>query len=126
MKSLIRLLALLAVSTLVFAAGGKTFTWEPPTEREPDPVSGFSEPLPNGEIAEYRIYCDGSLTPVHTQPNEPLNTDTWEAPDGTFGTGPHNCVATAVDTEGAESDVSNAVNFTVSQERPKAPIFAVQ
>lgn len=126
MKYLLRIFALLAVSTLVFAAGSKTFTWLPPTEREADPDSGFVAPLPQNEIAEYRIYCDGSVTPVHVQPNEPLNTDTWAAPSGTFATGAHNCVATTVDTEGQESDVSNSVNFIVSPERPKAPIFAVQ
>jgi len=121
MKWFIRILVLLLLSPLVFALGEKTFNWEPPTERED------ATPLDNADIQEYRIYCDGDLTtPIHVQPNEPLNTDTWQAPAETFALGTHDCVATAVDTGGKESLVSNTVNFTVSLARPKAPIFAVQ
>ena len=123
---LLRVLALLCLSSLVFAASTKTFTWVAPTEREPDPVSGFEAPLPQAEIAEYRFYCDGATDPVHVQPNVPLNTDTWVAQGGTFANGSHSCQATTVDTEGQESDRSNTVNFTVSPERPKAPTLVVQ
>ena len=118
-------IVLLLVSPLVFAVGGKTFTWIPPTEREPD-AAGVVEPLPNVEIEEYRIYCDGDAVPVWTQTNQPVDTDSWIAPNGTFALGTHVCQATAVDTEGQESDRSNSVNFTVSLERPKAPTLVVQ
>lgn len=107
-------------SPLVFAVGEKTFTWQPPTER----VDG--EALPQAEIASYNIYCDGVETPIWTQPNEPLGTDTWIAPSETFARGTHSCFATTVDTEGQESDPSNIVNFTVSPARPLPPSLAVQ
>lgn len=114
-------IGLLLISPLTFAIGAKTFTWTPPTERID------ASPLPNAEIAEYRIYCDSDLVnPVRVQPNVPLDTDTWAAPDGTFAIGAHTCAATTVDTEGQESDPSNTVNFIVSSARPKAPVFAVQ
>lgn len=120
MKYLIRGLALLCIAPLVFAVGGKTFTWQPPTQR----MDGSA--LPQAEIREYKIYCDGDPLPVWTQENVPLNTDTWIAPDGTFSVGTHSCFATTVDTEGQESDPSNTVNFTVTPERPNAPVLAVQ
>lgn len=121
MNSLTKILALFLLSSLAFAVGGKTFTWIPPVERMDQSA------LPQAEIAAYRIYCDGNLiTPVHIQPNVPLDTDTWAAPDGTFSLGIHTCHATTIDTEGQESDPSNIVNFTVRSARPNPPIFAVQ
>jgi hypothetical protein len=120
MKYFLRVVALLLLSSVVFGIGGKTFTWQPPTQR----MDGTA--LPQTEIREYKIYCDGDPAPVWTQENVPLNTDTWVAPDGTFALGTHVCFATTVDTTGQESDPSNTVNFTVTPERPNAPVFAVQ
>lgn len=120
MKLLVRALALLCLSTLVFAATPKTFSWTPPTEYEDE------TPLPQGEIESYNIYCDGAEVPIWNQPNEPLGTDTWTAPNDQFALGIHVCTATAVATNGEESVRSNAVNFTVVAPRPKAPALAVQ
>ena len=121
MRALSKILALLLLSSLALAIGGKTFTWIPPVERMDQ------SPLPQAEIAGYRIYCDGNdTTPVRVQPNVPLDTDTWAAPDGTFSIGIHTCHATTIDTEGQESDPSNIVNFIVRSARPNPPIFAVQ
>lgn len=123
---LIRVLALLLLSSLVLAqAPGKTFTWEPPTEREPD-STGFSAPLADSEIASYSIYCDGSATPIWTQPNQPGDDETWAAPAGTFALGPHSCHATTIDTGGRESGPSNVVPFTVTLANPRPPVFVLQ
>lgn len=127
MKKLIRITALLLLASITLAAANKTFTWQPPTEREVDPDTGIAELLLNSEIKEYRIYCDGdTVMPVHIQPNVPLDADTWIAPHNQFAVGTHNCFATTVDIGGLESVPSNTVNFTVTQERPNAPVFAVQ
>jgi len=120
MKNIIRIIALLSLSTVVFALGGKTFTWNSPTERED------SSPLPDNEIAAFNIYCDGDLVPIWTQTNEPNDLDQWIAPDNTFALGTHVCYATTLDTGGLESDPSNAINFTVTPAKPKPPVFAVQ
>ena len=119
-KIAVRALALLLLSPLVFGAGGKLFTWTPPTERID------ATPLPDSEIDSYKIYCDGDANAIWTQTNQPGPDEQWQAPDGTFALGSHSCHATTIDTGGLESDPSNTVNFTVSPERPKAPIFAVQ
>lgn len=120
MKILIRVFALVMLSTLVFAATPKTFTWIPPSQYED------GEPLPNNEIESYNIYCDGAEVAIWNQPNEPVGTDTWTAPNDQFALGIHVCTATAVATNGEESVRSNAVNFTVVAPRPKAPALAVQ
>jgi hypothetical protein len=112
------LLTLLITSPLVFAVGEKTFNWTPPTQYED------STPLPQSEIASYDIECDGSL--LTTVPNAPLNTDTYQAPAGTFSVGTHTCVAFTVTTEGVRSGPSNTVNFTVAPGVPNPPVFAVQ
>ena len=112
-------LALLLVSPLTFALGEKTFTFTPPTEY----VDGT--PLPNAMIASYDIECDGGL--LANVPNVPLQTDTYQAPPGTFTVGNHSCQAFTVTTEGARSGPSNTVNFTLEQGVPAAPInFAEQ
>lgn len=127
MKYLIRTTALCLLASLTLAAANKTFTWEPPTEREPDPDTGISAILLNSEIKEYRIYCDGdTVMPVHIQPNVPLDMDTWIAPHNKFAVGTHTCFATTVDIGGLESVPSNTVNFTVTEEPPRAPVLVVQ
>ena len=113
------LLALLFVSPLVFAIGEKTFTFTPPTQYED------GTPLPQSKIGSYDIMCDGQL--LVNFPNVPINTDTYQAPAGTFATGTHVCVAHTVTTEGIRSAPSNSVNFTVEPGVPSAPInFVVQ
>lgn len=119
MKSAKLIFALLLVSPLVFAVGEKTFTFTPPTQYED------GTPLPQSEIASYDIECDGSL--LTNLPNIPLDTDTYQAPPGTFATGTHACQAFTVTTEGVRSGPSNTVNFTVAPGVPSPPInFAVQ
>jgi len=119
---LIRVVALLLLSSLVFAQGTvqKTFTWTPPTEREDGTA------LPDIEIASYKIYCDGAPAPIWTQTNQPGADERWEAPAGSFALGPHNCHATTVDTGGLESGPSNTVPFTVTLANPKPPVFVLQ
>lgn len=112
------LIALLLLSPLVFAVGEKTFNWTPPTQYEDD------TPLPQTDIASYDIECDGQF--LVNVPNAPLNTDSYQAPPGTFSAGTHTCVAFTITTEGVRSQPSNAVNFTVAPGVPKAPVFAVQ
>jgi len=123
-----KLLALLLITPLVFAqvAPQKVFTWTPPTEREPDPDTGVSAPLPDSEIASYNIYCDTDPAPIWQQTNQPGADERWEAPAGSFALGTHNCHATTVDTGGRESDPSNVVNFTVTLANPKPPVFVLQ
>lgn len=115
----IRIIALLLLSPLVFAVGEKTFTFTPPTEYDDN------TPLPQSEIASYDIECDGTL--LINFPNAPLNTNTYQAPPGTFTVGTHSCTAFTITTEGIKSGPSNTVNFTVEAGTPNAPInFAVQ
>lgn len=111
-------IALLLLSPMVFAVGEKTFNWTPPTEYED------ATPLPQSDIASYDIECDGAL--LVNVPNVPLNTDTYQAPPGTFSVGTHTCVAYTVTTEGVRSQPSNAVNFTVAPGVPNPPVFVVQ
>lgn len=113
------IILLLLLSSLTFAVGEKTFTFTPPTLYED------GSPLPQEMIGSYDIECNGSL--LANVPNMPLNTDTYEAPAGTFPTGDHACQAFTVTTEGVRSGPSNTVNFTVVPGVPSAPInFAIQ
>lgn len=122
------LLCLLLVSPLVFALGEKTFDWTPPTEYELTQAqidnSLPASPLAQSEIASYDIECDGSL--LANVPNAPLNTDTYQAPPGTFAVGVHSCQAFTITTDGVRSAPSNTVNFTVAPGVPKPPVFALQ
>jgi len=110
--------ATLLLSPLVFAVGEKTFNWQPPTQYED------ATPLPQAQIASYDIECDGTL--LTNVPNAPLNTDTFQAPPGTFAPGAHTCVAFTITTSGVRSAPSNAANFTVAPGIPNPPVFAVQ
>ena len=113
MKWFVRVLALLAISPLVFAVGEKTFRFTPPTLYED------GTPLPQSAIASYDIECDGSL--LATVLNEPEDTDSYQAQPGTFPTGSHACEAFTVTTEGVRSGPSNTVNFTVAPGVPASP-----
>jgi hypothetical protein len=111
-------LTMLLVSPLVFAVGEKTFNWTPPTQYED------ATTLPQTEIASYDIECDGVL--LVNVPNQPLDTDQYAAPPGTFATGNHSCVAYTITTEGVRSGPSNAVNFTVAPGIPNPPVLVLQ
>ena len=117
-KNLIRITALLLLSSVVFAIGEKTFTWTPPTQYD----DGSN--LPQSEIASYDIECDGAL--LANILNVPLDTDTYQAPSGTFAVGSHSCVAYTWSIDGVRSVASNATNFTVAPGVPNPPILAVQ
>ncbi len=110
MKSLKWVVALLLLSPLVFGQATKTFTWTPPTEYTDN------TPLPNSDLAEYRIYCNGQL--LATVPNVPVNTNSYatDLPAGTY-----TCTATAVTVLGVESAESNPANFTVDPGVPNPP-----
>lgn len=118
MKRIITIAALLCLSTLVFAIGEKTFNWTPPTQYVD------STPLAPVDIASYDIECDGTL--LVNVPNAPLDTDTYQAPSGTFSVGSHDCQAFTITVDGERSGPSNTVNFTVAPGIPKPPVFAVQ
>lgn len=119
MKNAKLLVALLFLSPLVFAVGEKSFTFTPPTTYDD------GSPLAQSEIASYDIECDGTL--LVNLPNVPLNTDSYQAPPGTFAVGDHACVAFTVTTFGRRSGPSNTVNFTVDPGVPGPPInFVVQ
>ena len=117
MKRLLLILLLMPL-TFAWAVGEKTFTWTPPTQYDDGSA------LPQSEIASYDIECDGGL--LVNVPNVPLDTDTYQAPPGTFSVGTHECVAFTVSTDGVRSIASNPVNFTVAPGTPNPPIFAVQ
>lgn len=121
------LLCLLLVSPLVFAVGDKTFDWTPPDEyvKTQDQIDNGlpGSPLPQTAIASYDIECDGAL--LQNVPNTPLNTDTYQAPDGTFAVGVHSCVAFTVTILGVRSGPSNTVNFTVAPGVPNPPVLFV-
>lgn len=119
MKKLLLVLMLCLPLTVTWAVGEKTFTFTPPSQYTD------GTPLPQSMIASYDIECDGSL--LVNLLNVPLQTDTYQAPAGTFATGDHACQAFTVTTEGSRSGPSNTVNFTVAPGIPGAPInFAVQ
>jgi len=118
-RMIVMALALSLLSTVVFAVGERTFSWQPPTEYDDN------TPLANADIEEYRIYCDGINEPLAIVPNQPLNADQYDAPPGTFSVGPHACSATTV-AGGIESAQSNIINFTVAPGIPKPPIFVLQ
>ncbi len=116
---ILRIIALLLISPLVFAVGEKTFTFTAPTEYED------GTPLTQQEIASYDIECDGSL--LVNLLNIPLNREEYIAPPGTFAVGTHACEAYTITTEGIRSGPSNTVNFTVAPGVPGPPInFVVQ
>lgn len=111
------LISLLLVSPVVFALGEKTFDWTPPTQYTD------GSPLAQAEIASYDIECNGSL--LANVPNNPLDTDSYEAPPGTFAPGVYSCVAFTLTVAGERSDPSNSVNFIVDAGTPNPPVLAL-
>jgi len=110
MKYLIRLIALICLSPLVFAVETKTFSWTPPTQN----TDGTA--LTDAEISSYNIFCNAVLLSnvVNTG-----GTDTFTS--GPLPAGAYLCHATTVRDDGRESDASNQINFTVDPSDPKAP-----
>ncbi len=105
-------LPLLLLSSIVLGYQNKEFNWTPPTQYED------GSPLPDGEIASYNIYCNGSLLGNVVNAG---GTNTWTSPDGSLPPGTYDCYATTVASNGLESEASNTVNFTVSPSNPAAP-----
>jgi hypothetical protein len=118
MRKLLLCLLVCLPLTVTWAVGEKTFQWTPPTQYE----DGTN--LPQEDIASYNIECSNGWT-VNV-PNEPLNTDTYEAPAGTFEPGTYSCVGYTLSTAGVSSRASEPVNFTVEPGVPNPPIFVVQ
>ena len=118
MKKLLMALLICLPLTVTWAVGEKTFNWTPPTQYED------ATALPQSAIASYDIECDGTL--LANVPNDPLNTDTYQAAPGTFSTGNHSCVAFTVTTDGVRSGPSNTVNFTVAPGVPNPPVLVLQ
>jgi len=118
MKKILLVILLCLPLTVTWAVGEHTFKWTPPTTYTDD------TPLAQEDIREYVIECNGEE--LATIPNQPLNTDTYEAPPGTFPPGNYTCVGFTVTTQGISSDASNPVNFTVAPGQPSPPVFVVQ
>ena len=74
-------------------------------------------PLVLSDIAETRLYCDGSLVNTESGADEGIDAD--------LGIGMHTCYATHVDTDGQESDPSNSVVRVVIPARPNPPVLQV-
>lgn len=117
MKRLLLCLLICLPLTVTWAVGEKTFTWTPPTQYEDGTA------LPQEEIASYILSCDNGWTV--TVPNEPLLTDRYEAPVGTFSPGTYECVGYTVTTAGVQSRASNPTNFTVEPGVPNPPVFVM-
>ncbi len=113
-KTKLWVLALLASLGIIVGAYAETkdFTWSNPTFRTDG--SAFDAAT---EQLETRLYCDGDAAIVI--PNGPTSYS------GDFGIGSHTCYATAVDTDGQESDPSNDVTFDVLPARPNPPTLQV-
>ena len=108
-------LALLIAVGLVAAplalSAPKDFYWTNATQR----VDG--SPFPASELAETRIYCNGSLV------GSALGSATQVTID--LSVGAHTCYATHVDTDGQESDPSGEVSFVITPARPNPPVLSV-
>jgi len=103
------LVSLGLIATPLLYAEIVDFTYTPASTREDGTA------LPPQEIAETRLYCDGSL--VDTE----LGADGVASPD--LGLGVHTCYGTHVDTSGLESAPSNTVTRTVLPSRPLPPVM---
>ena len=110
MKYLIRLIALICLSPLVFAVEPKTFNWTPPTQN----TDGTA--LTDAEISSYNIFCNAVLLSnvINTG-----GTDTFTS--APLPAGSYVCHATTIASNGEESAASNTVNFTVAQSVPQPP-----
>lgn len=106
----IRAIALLLLSSLVFAVEPKTFNWIPPTQNTD------GTPLTDAEISSYNIFCNSVLLAnvINTG-----GTDTFTS--APLPTGAYVCHATTIRDDGRESGASNTANFTVDPSDPEAP-----
>lgn len=76
-----------------------TFTYQRATEREDGTA------LPPEEIKLTRLFCDGKWVAQEAGADGDISA--------TLASGPHDCFATHVDTNGLESDPSNSVTRIV-------------
>ncbi len=115
----IRLFVLVLVSSpVVFAYQNKTFSWTPPTQNTD------GSPLLDSEISSYNIFCAEIGAPQATLLGTVTNTGNttqWTSPDGSLPPGTYDCFATTLRNDGAESERSNTVNFSVPQSTPSRP-----
>jgi len=112
MKRWLLLLLLLPIQALAFES--KTFSWTDPTE--------FTDGAPldaDADILEYHLECDAGPESRYHITNAPGLT-IWTSPDGAFPVGTYNCHIIAV-VDGASSDPSNTVTFTIDPSKPNAP-----
>lgn len=102
--------ALIALGLMVPALSQVTsFTYTPANSR----VDGT--PMPLSEIAETRLYCDGSLVASELGADSSIDAD--------LSVGSHTCYATHVDTAGQESVPSNEVVRVVKPSLPNPPVL---
>ena len=71
--------------------------------------------MPASEIAETRLYCDGSQVAVVTDGSESVDAD--------LTPGTYDCHATHVDVFGNESVPSNTISVTVIRPNPSPPVL---
>ena len=114
-KWTIRLAALLAVSTLVFAAE-RQVSWLPPT------MYTDGSALLEQDLDFYTLRCNGATIATI---DSVIGTNTWTAPDGTFTPGDWSCTLSVTSVAGVESAESNPYVFTVGPLVPMAPINLV-
>jgi hypothetical protein len=111
MKNVVRVIALLLVSTLVFSLDG-TVSWTPPVEY----VDGT--PLLEQELDFYTLYCDDVV--VATIDNV-IGQRSAVVDMSALTEGSHTCALTVTALNGQESGYSNIVNFTVGPRVPGVP-----
>ena len=110
-----RLFSAILLFLFAFPALAETLTWTPPTER----VDGT--PLdPETEIAEYRLICGIVTTSIDATVTEG-NQHEVAKHEILPGYGSYDCALVAVDTDGLESEPSNAVVVEWQKTAPVAP-----
>ena len=111
MNKLVRLVALLLLSTLVFAID-RTISWTPPAFNTDGSV------LLEQDLDFYTVYCDGvplvSIDVIIGTHSAVISLDALTE-------GSHACVLTVTALNGQESAPSNTVNFTIGPRVPMPP-----
>ncbi len=108
----ILLIALLLFSSITWAAlpHYPEFTWTPPTT-----FTNGEALIPGVDLQHYKMYCTDPLSIELEIPND---VTAYTAPSGTFPGGDYSCAMSSVPVAGGESDLSDAVNFTVDLRKP--------
>jgi len=108
--------ALLVALGLIVAvpalAGMLSLSWTNPEQRTDGTAFDAAT-----EQAEIRIYCNGDTSPTFVSPGDA------DAMDQITAASEYTCYATALDTDGQESDPSNTVTKTVLPARPNPPVL---